>query len=125
MNNLSAACAVLLLLVSYGIGVLPLTYLYSMLFDNYSTAQISITVFHFITGFIFVMAYYITISIPEVQYIGESLVYLFWFFPPFNVGQGMLRMTGLYYSIYLTGVDESYLQWVNTSDLHMKFPCLK
>jgi len=96
VNNISSTFAVLVLLLSYGLAVIPLSYLYSFAFENFSTAQISITVVHFITGFIFVIAYYITISIPEVQYIGESLEYIFSFFPPYNVGQVCLRFPPTY-----------------------------
>jgi ATP-binding cassette, subfamily A (ABC1), member 3 len=106
VSNASATTAVFLLLASYGFAVLPLSYLYSMLFDNHSTAQISITVVHFISGFIFVIAYYITISIPEVAYIGRGLIYFFWFFPTYNVGAGLLNVSTTYYVVFLTGVDQ-------------------
>lgn len=63
------------------------------------------------TGFIFVLAYYITISIPEVKYIGEILSYVFAFFPPYNVGQGLLNISQNYFYIYLTGREVSYFEW--------------
>ena len=111
VNNFSSVFAVFLLLMMYGLAVIPLSYIYSFLFDNYSTAQISITVIHFITGFIFVIAYYITVNIPEVKYIGDSLTYFFWWFPPYNVGQGLLNISANYFFIYLTKKEISYLSW--------------
>lgn len=108
VSNASATTAVFLLLASYGLAVLPLSYLYSMLFDNHSTAQISITVVHFISGFIFVIAYYITISIPEVAYIGRGLIYFFWFFPTYNIGAGLLNVSTTYYVVFLTGIEQRY-----------------
>ena len=46
-----AAGAVFLLLFTYGLSVLPLCYLYSMCFENHSTAQISIMAINFASGF--------------------------------------------------------------------------
>lgn len=45
------------LLISYGLSVLPLSYLYSFGFDGPSTAQISIAGINFLTGFGFVVSY--------------------------------------------------------------------
>jgi hypothetical protein len=52
VSSPESGLAVFLLLLLYGLSVLPLCYLYSFLFDNYSTCQISVTVFNFMTGYV-------------------------------------------------------------------------
>ena len=62
-------------------------------------------------GFIFVIAYFITISIPDVAYIGKNLVYFFRLFPTYNVGSGLLNITTTYYRVYISGWKMNYLNW--------------
>ena len=61
IKNTESRLCMLLLLLLYGASAIPLSYLYSMSFDNFSTAQISIMAVNFLTGFVFVLAYYIMI----------------------------------------------------------------
>lgn len=98
-----ATLAVFLLLILYGASAIPLSYLYSLLFDNHSTAQISIMTINFITGFVAVFAYFIMISIPSTKSLGEQLVHLFRLFPPYNIGTCM--HTYQIFTVYLlTGI---------------------
>ena len=77
LSSSSSTLAVFLFLATFGASVLPLSYLYSFFFDNYSTAQISITVIHFATGFIFVISYYITVRFSSQLH---STIYSYSFF---------------------------------------------
>jgi ATP-binding cassette, subfamily A (ABC1), member 3 len=94
-----ATVAVFLLVFLYGSAAIPLSYLYSFAFDNYSTAQISIMTVNFFTGFVAVMAYYIMVSIPSTKETGETLVWVFRMFPPYNIGEG----EDICMSVYLFG----------------------
>jgi hypothetical protein len=106
-----ATIAVFLLLFLYGTSAIPISYLYSFAFDNHSTAQISIMTINFFTGFVTVMAYYIMISIPSTKSLGETLVHLFRFFPPYNIGEGLINISAAYFSNELLDEHVSYLSW--------------
>ena len=106
-----ATIAVFLLLFLYGASAIPISYLYSFAFDNHSTAQISIMTINFFTGFVTVMAYYIMISIPSTESLGETLVHIFRFFPPYNIGEGLINIAAAYFSNELLDEQVSYLSW--------------
>lgn len=101
----------LALLFTYGLSCIPLSYFYSLYFDNYSTAQISIMVLNFLTGFVFVLAYYVMISIPQTKKLGELLVNLFRFFPPYNIGEGLINLSATYYYNEILGEHRMYFDW--------------
>lgn len=67
------------LLVSYGLSVLPLSYLYSFAFDGPSTAQISIAGINFLTGFGFVVSYAVLVRNDLSQLVNQSECFVeFW-----------------------------------------------
>jgi hypothetical protein len=103
----SALCAFTLLMM-YGLSVLPLCYLYSLAFINYSTALISIMAINFLTGFIFVLAYFVMINVDITQDLGYQLVYLFRCFPPYNIGEGLIAMANNYFQIVVVGRGRSF-----------------
>lgn len=106
-----ATIAVFLLLFLYGTSAIPISYLYSFAFDNHSTAQISIMTINFFTGFVTVLAYYIMISIPSTKSLGEKLVHFFRFFPPYNIGEGLINISAAYFSNELLDDHVSYLSY--------------
>lgn len=55
ISTAESAFAVGLLLFLYGTSILPLSYLYSLLFENHATALISIMAINFFTGFVAVL----------------------------------------------------------------------
>jgi hypothetical protein len=111
IDTQEATIAVFLLLLLYGTAAIPISYLYSFFFDNHSTAQISIMTINFFTGFVTVMAYYIMVSIPSTKSLGESLVHLFRFFPPYNIGEGLINISAAYFSNELMDQHVSYLSY--------------
>lgn len=111
ISTSEATIAVFLLLILYGTSSIPISYIYSFAFDNHSTAQISIMTINFFTGFVAVLAYYIMVSIPSTKSLGESLVHFFRFFPPYNIGEGLINIAGNYFSNELLGGNKSYLAW--------------
>ncbi len=103
--------ALFCLLVTYGLSSVALSYIYSMAFDNFSTAQISIMVINFVTGFVMVLAYYILISVPSTVAVGRQLVHFFRFFPPYNIGEGLINLSATYYRNSVNGESVGYFDW--------------
>ena len=111
IDNGEATLAVFLLLLLYGASAIPLGYIYSFAFDNHSTAQITIMTINFFTGFVAVMAYFIMISVPATEEVGEQLVHVFRIFPPYNIGEGLINISTAYFENNLLDGDVSYLAW--------------
>ena len=111
IGDTEAGWAVYVLLLCYGLSSIPLSYVYSLAFDNHSTAQISIMTWNFFTGFVFVMAFYIMISIPSTRETAESLVHFFRIFPPYNIGEGLINISVNYFDIYVLEGNTSYFAW--------------
>jgi ABC-type multidrug transport system ATPase subunit len=109
-DSISSLC-LFCLLITYGMSCVPLCYLYSFGFTNFSTAQIAIMVINFMTGFVMVLAYYIMISVPDTQAAAKVLVHVFRFFPPYNIGEGLINMSTAYYQIHVLQLDISYFDW--------------
>ena len=103
-----ATFAVFLLLLTYGMSILPLCYLYSMNFENHSTAQISIMALNFATGFVAVLAYFVMNSVPLTMYAASILVHFFRFFPTYNIGEGLISVTAAFYENTILGGKVSY-----------------
>lgn len=103
--------ALFTLLLMYGLSAIPLSYLYSLCFENFSTAQISIMVINFITGFVMVLAYYILIAVPSTEAIGHQLVHFFRFFPPYNVGEGLINLSAAFYYNTVQNRNVGYFDW--------------
>jgi ABC-type Na+ transport system ATPase subunit NatA len=82
-----------------------------MLFDNFSTAQIAIMVINFMTGFVMVLAYYIMINVPQTKATGERIVHFFRFFPPYNVGEGLINLAVGYYQNTIEHKNLNYFDW--------------
>ena len=106
-----ATFAVFLLLLTYGLSILPLCYLYSMNFENHSTAQISIMALNFATGFVAVLAYFVMNSVPLTMYAASILVHFFRFFPTYNIGEGLINVTAAYYENTILGEKVSYFNF--------------
>eukprot|EP01037_Dinobryon_pediforme_P018774 gene18774-19080_t len=111
VSSAESSSALFLLLLTYGASSIALSYLYSLAFDNFSTAQISIMAINFFTGFVFVLAYYIMISVPETHELGTQLVNFFRFFPPYNIGEGLINLSTNYYVNTILHSQISFFSW--------------
>jgi ABC-type multidrug transport system ATPase subunit len=114
IGSQEAFTATVLLLLLYGASSIAISYLYSLGFENHSTAQISIMAINFFTGFIFVLAYFIMINIEETKSFGESIVHFFRFFPPYLVGEGLINLSANYYYRNIGTGNKGYLNWTVT-----------
>ena len=114
IGSTEAGWAVYLLLVFYGLASIPLSYIYSLAFNNHSTAQISIMTWNFFTGFVFVLAYYIMVSIPSTAATAAALVHVFRIFPPYNIGEGLINISVNYFNIFVLDSKTSYFAWTVT-----------
>jgi ATP-binding cassette subfamily A (ABC1) protein 3 len=97
----------------YGASTIPLNYLYSFGFTNHSTAQISVTLINFVTGFVLVLAYFVMHTIAETYDASNAVVHLFRFFPGYNLGEGLINLTSRYLENELRG------QYYGTFDWHV------
>jgi len=111
ISSAEASLSLFLLLFSFGSSSIALSYIYSLGFENFSTAQISIMAINFFSGFVFVLAYYIMISVPETHEAGTQIVHFFRFFPPYNIGEGLINLSTNYYVRTLLGRHTSYFAW--------------
>jgi ABC-type multidrug transport system ATPase subunit len=84
-----------MLLLFYGAAVVPLSYLFSFLFDNPRTAQISVSGIHFMSGFVLVIASYILDHVPSTVGPNQSLKNFYRIFPSFNLGEGLINLSSL------------------------------
>ena len=115
ISTVESTMALVLLLFTYGASVIPLSYLYSLLFQSYSTAQISIMSIHFVTGFVTVIAYFVMTTIPETQELAESLVLFFRLFPPYLIGEGLINISvNNFLNSYHSYRKTNYLRWTVT-----------
>eukprot|EP00981_Chlorochromonas_danica_P000854 scaffold204_cov208-Ochromonas_danica.AAC.1 len=106
-SNLAVFCLVMF----YGASAIPLNYLYSFAFTNHSTAQITLTLVNFMTGFVLVLAFYVMDSIEETQPAAEALVHLFRFFPAYNIGDSFINLSTSYYENTILGEDVGPFDW--------------
>lgn len=111
IGNAQQTLGVLCLLLVYGASSIPLAYLYSFAFSNFSTAQIAIMVINFMTGFVLVLAYYVMISVPYTQDAAKKLVHIFRFFPAYNVGEGLINISTNYFEQTILEAGSSIWSW--------------
>ncbi len=57
------------------------------------------------------LAYYILISVPDTKLIGTRIVHFFRFFPPYNIGEGLINLSSAYYRTKVLGETTNYLAW--------------
>eukprot|EP00850_Spirogloea_muscicola_P023272 SM000343S12828 [mRNA] locus=s343:29457:40992:- [translate_table: standard] len=109
--------AVLSLLTSFGLSVIPLSYCYSFGFSNHSSAQVAIAGLHFVSGFVTVVANLVMGAIEKtkvwlcVQALNKFLVHIYRVFPPFNLGEGLLGLSTMDIQSSFTGVTSSPFGW--------------
>eukprot|EP00968_Pinguiococcus_pyrenoidosus_P023730 scaffold3972_cov300-Pinguiococcus_pyrenoidosus.AAC.1 len=82
--------AVALLFFLYGFSVIGFTYCTSFYFSKPPTAQILTIMFHFVTGLLGVMGWFILTIIPETRDVAEDLAFVMRFFPTFCLGRGIM-----------------------------------
>uniref|UniRef100_A0A7S1DA40 ABC transporter domain-containing protein n=1 Tax=Cyclophora tenuis TaxID=216820 RepID=A0A7S1DA40_CYCTE len=107
-----------LLTFGYGLSALPFSYLLSRVFKNHSSAQIAVMGIVFITGFVFVNAYFIMSSIESTQHLAEALRPVFRYFPAYNVGEGFIQLSSAYWEREILGSDKRPLDW-NVTGLNL------
>lgn len=88
----------------YGVSALPFSYLLSRMFDNSSTAQISVAGIGWLTGFVTVISYVTMDSLEKTQHIAAALQPWFRLFPAYNVGEGLMSMSYAFWYRYVFNV---------------------
>lgn len=103
-----------LLTFGYGVSILPFSYLFARNFRNASTAQISVIVLIFVTGFVAVNAYFIMTTIESTQNVAEGLRPVFRLWPAFNVGEGFIGLATAYFEREILSTGKGSLDWDTT-----------
>ncbi len=110
-SDTESTLAVFSLITMYGCAAVPLSYIYSLPFDNHSTAQITITFVNFITGFVGTLAILILQTLEETADVAIVLQEVFRIFPPFIIGEGFINLAGAFFTNILSNRRVSYFEW--------------
>jgi ATP-binding cassette subfamily A (ABC1) protein 3 len=97
--------------VAYGGAAIPLCYCYTWGFVDHGTAQISIMSVQVLTGFGFVIGYYILNALETTKGIAGILVHVFRLFPPYDLGEGLINISASYYRRTILFDDVDIFQW--------------
>lgn len=88
----SVAIGTWCLFLLYGLSAIPQAYCLSFLFSNDSTAQIVISIFNFVTGWMFVVTA-VSLDIYSLTETSQMLRKIFRWFPAYNLGEGLIAAT--------------------------------
>lgn len=62
-------------------------------------------------GFVMVLSYYIMLSIPKTAKAAAQAVKVFRLFPTYQVGDGLINLSTMYYKNYFWGEEEDAFDW--------------
>ena len=93
IGDSEASLCTFALTFGYGLSALPFSYLLSRMFDNCSTAQISVAGLGWLSGFVTVICYVTMYSLPKTEHIAVGLQPWFRLFPAYNIGEGFMSMS--------------------------------
>lgn len=79
--------------------------------SNPSSAQLAVITIIFVTGFVAVNAYYIMNSIPKTQNLARVLRKIFRLWPAFNLGDGLVAITGAFWERNVLGMESNPFDW--------------
>jgi ABC-type Na+ transport system ATPase subunit NatA len=112
VGTVNASLACFMLLALHGLAVIPQCYCLSFLFSTASSTQIGITLWNFVTGFIFVLAYNLLSQLEMTAAAAELLAtYLFRLFPAYNCGEGLINLTFAYFQASILGTKVNLFAW--------------
>lgn len=100
------------LLFLYGLAVIPMSYCYSFLFTNHSSAQVGVTVLHFVAGFILIITSFVLDADSTTSGTNAKLKPFYRMLPPFNLGEGLINLSTFDYYMLVGGEkDRSPWEW--------------
>ncbi|CAM6122589.1 unnamed protein product [Calypogeia fissa] len=111
IGSWTKAGAVLVLLICFGLSVLPLSYCYSFAFSSHANAQVAIAGIHFVTGFVMLVASTVMGALRETKEMNKWLVHVWQFFPTYNLGKGLLSLSALDLQTTFRGGKAHPYQW--------------
>jgi len=100
-----------LLTFGYGFSVLPFAYLFSRGFENHSSAQVAVGGIVFMTGFVAVNAHFMLGALAKTKAVADGLYPLFRMWPAFNLGEGLINLSGSHWYREVLGQDTSPFDW--------------
>jgi len=84
--------SVAVLTLMFGFSVAPFTYAFSFMFSSYSNAGVKTLGAYMAMGLVLNIASYIMDLIPDTQALNSDLKFVYYCFPPFNVGWGFQKL---------------------------------
>jgi ABC-type multidrug transport system ATPase subunit len=107
----TVALSTTMLFALYGLAAIPQAYCLSFCFKQEATAQIAISMFNFITGWLFVVGA-VSLDVYGLTELGDQLRIFFRFFPAFNLGEALIVTTRACLTKKLVGKDlPDVMQW--------------
>ncbi|KEG07341.1 putative ABC transporter [Trypanosoma grayi] len=80
------------LFVTYGLSCIAMSYALSFLFKEHSSAQNTVMLGNFLTGFLLVMLVETLVMVPSTEKAGNGLKWAFRLFPSYCVGEGIVGL---------------------------------
>eukprot|EP00467_Chlorarachnion_reptans_P011068 CAMPEP_0114538360 /NCGR_PEP_ID=MMETSP0109-20121206/30099_1 /TAXON_ID=29199 /ORGANISM="Chlorarachnion reptans, Strain CCCM449" /LENGTH=2283 /DNA_ID=CAMNT_0001722369 /DNA_START=209 /DNA_END=7060 /DNA_ORIENTATION=- len=112
IGTVERAWATYLLVLAYGMAVVPLSLLLSYAFSSASSAQVGIAAFHFVSGFVMLIIANILEAIPSTY---DAAVFLKWsvfrMLPPFVLGEGLINLSVVALMQEVLGTAVSPWEW--------------
>ena len=93
VGSVESFFATFLLLLLYGLACTPLSYVYSFLFHDFTSAQVGIVGLHFLTGFGLIITDFILDNVGNFQQANLTFKPFYRLFPPFNLAEGLIELS--------------------------------
>jgi ATP-binding cassette subfamily A (ABC1) protein 3 len=111
VGTTTSALGTFTLLIFYGLAAVPLSYCYSYIFENHTSAQVGIAGLHFVFGFVLVIASFILDSVDTTRDTNAWLKHFYRLSPPFNLGEGLIQVSTLKYLALYRNIHNSAFDW--------------
>mmetsp|Transcript_43917 Transcript_43917/g.64517 ORF Transcript_43917/g.64517 Transcript_43917/m.64517 type:complete len:2436 (+) Transcript_43917:98-7405(+) len=110
VGDVESFLCTLMLIGGYGVSALPFAYLCSRKFNDHSSAQVGVLGIFFVTGFVSLSVQIIMISTGKTE-IADFFLPLFRLWPAFNLGNGLIKLSGSYFISDILGKDVRPFDW--------------
>eukprot|EP00475_Leptophrys_vorax_P005669 TRINITY_DN13418_c0_g1_i1.p1 TRINITY_DN13418_c0_g1~~TRINITY_DN13418_c0_g1_i1.p1 ORF type:complete len:835 (+),score=191.20 TRINITY_DN13418_c0_g1_i1:75-2507(+) len=111
VGTANKAWAVFMLFLLFGTSIIPLSYIYSLRFDNHSSAQVAISGIHFATGFVLTIVSYMADNMRGTARVNANLKKFYRLFPTFDLGEGLMQLTVSAFYEILYGSTTNAFSW--------------
>ena len=111
VGSVEAFFATFLLLLLYGLACTPLSYCYSFLFHDFTSAQVGIVGLHVITGFGLIITDFILDNVGDFKHANATFKLAYRLFPTFNLGEGLKQLSTRDFTYLATSIRPPAFAW--------------